>query len=199
MSPTDPLTKRRELVLPFLNDKNPGVRKCASRALEKLESKADMETWIGNLEKGAGNETRAKAIYALARVPDERAFNAIAQIAKDPDEDLRATLVRALRDREEKKGMSEALTDLLEDQSPLVRALAAETVGMKGDRSMVPYLLAHLGETEQEVLEQVVHALGKLGDPVAEKPLIEMLRHPEPRIRGLVLLALGDLDFPEKR
>ena len=194
MSPSDPLTKRRELILPFLNDKNPGVKKCASKALEKLESKADLDTWIRNLEKGAGNETRAKAIYALGMIPDERALQAIVPIAQDPDEDLRATLVRALRGREEKE-VSNILTELLEDESPLVRSLAAETIGMRRDRSMVPYLLAHLGEKAQEVLEQVILALGKIGDPVAEKPLIEMLRQPEPRIRGLVLLALGDLEF----
>ena len=89
------------------------------------------------------------------------------------------------------------LTELMEDASPIVRSLTAETIGMKKNRELTPYLLAHLSDQSQEVLEQVITAIGRLGDPVAEKPLTELLSHPTPRVRGLAALALGELDVSE--
>ena len=191
----DSLNRRRELIMPLLQDKNPGVQKCASRALEKLESQRDLETWIGHLREGQNREIRVKAVYALARIPGEKALRAIVEATKSSEEDVRAAAVRSLRQRNEMQTF-EVLIELLEDQSTVIRALAAETIGLKGARKLVPYLLAHLSEKNNEVLEQVLSALGKLGDPLAEKPLMEMINHPEPRIRGLAALALGDLEPP---
>jgi HEAT repeat protein len=191
----DSLARRRELILPLLQDKNPSVQKCASRALEKVESQLDLDTWISHQKEGKNREMRVKAVYALSRIPGEKAFRAIVEATKSPEEDVRAAAVRALRQRNEMQTF-EILVELLEDQSIVVRALAAETIGLKGARKLVPYLLAHLSENNKEVLEQVLTALGKLGDPLAEKPLIEMLNHPEPWVRGLAALALGDLEPP---
>lgn len=191
----DSLARRRELILPLLQDKNPNVQKCASRALEKIESQLDLDTWISHQKEGKNREMRVKAVYALSRIPGEKAFRAIVEATKSPEEDVRAAAVRALRQRNEMQTF-EILVELLEDQSIVVRALAAETIGLKGARKLVPYLLAHLSENNKEVLEQVLTALGKLGDPLAEKPLIEMLNHPEPWVRGLAALALGDLEPP---
>ena len=191
----DSLNRRRELIMPLLQDPNPGVQKCASRALEKIEAQNDLETWIGHLEEGKNRELRVKAVYALARIPGEKPLRAIIGATQSPEEDVRAAAVRSLRQRNEMQ-IYEVLIELLEDQSTVVRALAAETIGLKGARKLVPYLLAHLSEPNREVLEQVLTALGKLGDPLAEKPLIEMLNHPEPRVRGLAALALGELEPP---
>ena len=79
---------------------------------------------------------------------------------------------------------------LLNEQDPLIKQKAAETLGTIGDKRVVPYLIDVLKDEEPEVKQEASRALGELRDKRAVKPLIAALRDDSVNVVASAAFAL---------
>src|SRR5690606_17511064 len=86
-----------------------------------------------------------------------------------------------------------ALPAYLSDDSPAVRARAAELLGKSQDATFVSHLLPLLADSAPEVRIQAAFALGELKEPQAIPALRELLAHPSPETAGRAAVLLGAL------
>lgn len=78
------------------------------------------------------------------------------------------------------------------------RYTAAARLGKLGDKNAVEHLLAALADLDQMVLDNVIFALGELGDARAVYPLIRLVRTGgSERLRKSAAKALGLLGNPD--
>lgn len=117
-------------------------------------------------------ESLSKTLAALRSMP---ASKALAPLAADEDANIRQYAARVLGHVGEQEG-AEALLALLKDNSESVRCEAAAALGLTGSPKALEPLLALIkrpghGRDERAAIE----TLGKLQDPRAVIPLIELL------------------------
>lgn len=80
----------------------------------------------------------------------------------------------------------------------MVRQVAAQTLGMLGDRRAMALLVEALNDEKLLVQLWSVEALGKLGDPRAVAPLVEALKRTESStVRYTIIRVLGEMGDPE--
>ena len=91
---------------------------------------------------------------------------------------------------------SPALIQVLETAHPILRARAADVLGIRKDKSAVPALLDALKGEFYTVRSRAAIALGKIGDAKAMEPLILTLKDPEDDVRIGACLGLGFFKEP---
>ena len=90
-----------------------------------------------------------------------------------------------------------ALTEELASDAPEMRFEAATACASCCGESAVPFLKPLLEDTDAEVQEAAISALGEIGGVEARRALEEMGDHPEPRVREAIAAALEELEFNE--
>ena len=95
----------------------------------------------------------------------DRQFEAADELAKTNDPHDRPRVI-------------DALIEALNARQALVRAHAAEALGMLGDPRAAPALIASLSDRYRLVRSYAARALGKLGDPASIDPLVKILEDP---------------------
>ena len=91
---------------------------------------------------------------------------------------------------------SPALINVLETAHPIVRARAADVLGIRKDGSAVPALLDALQGEYYTVRARAAIALGRIGDRQAVNPLLNALKDPEDDVRIAACLGLGFFKEP---
>ncbi|MDL1910370.1 HEAT repeat domain-containing protein [Chloroflexi bacterium CFX6] len=91
---------------------------------------------------------------------------------------------------------SPSLINLLSTAHPILRARAAEVLGLCRDKSAIPVLLDALKGEYYTVRARAAIALGRIGDRQAIEPLIAALRDPEDEVRMGACLGLGHFKDP---
>jgi HEAT repeat protein len=90
-----------------------------------------------------------------------------------------------------------ALTAAVDHTDPEVREVAIETLGMAGGHDAAPAMIAALGTDDVPVVRvRAARALGMLGLPSAERPLLDATNDAEPEVRAAAVQALADLGAP---
>jgi HEAT repeat protein len=82
------------------------------------------------------------------------------------------------------------------DANPTVRVKSIDVIGDNRVRAGVPLLVQQLfmRDTTLATKQHILAALGKIGDPVATKPILDFLaRDVDPSVRGSAVYALGDI------
>jgi HEAT repeat protein len=87
----------------------------------------------------------------------------------------------------------EPLLELLRDQHPAVRGLAAEMLADRPSPRATPALVAALRDPSVDVRRRAMSALVKLGDQVAIEPIARLLADPDREIRVAAVRALANL------
>jgi HEAT repeat protein len=138
-----------------------------------------------------GAHWSAIAPAALGAAPIEK----IEPIAGKP---LAAVVTDAKGSARYEMGLSDALLASLDDPNPGMRAAAARTIGLVGDRAALPVLLAHL-QRDTDILtgEQIGEAIGRLGDQSAVPALLEALGSRDEAVQSRSAYALGWLGSEE--
>lgn len=91
--------------------------------------------------------------------------------------------------------VAEALTRLLRDPEPKIRAAAAHALGEREARESVPELIAALEDPVSSVRENAAYALGKIEDPAAVEALGERLSSDRSDdVREVAAWALGETE-----
>ena len=184
--------QRRERVRGALADPDPEVRAAASRALERLDRRRDLDLLLGRLSS-ADVRDRVEAVYGLGAVADPEAVPPLVAALRDPVEDVRAAAVRMLAEIRDERGLS-PIAQCLDDPSALVRRHAIDALGRFADRRVVPLLLTMLKERDLETLAPAVRALGLCRDREAEPAIAALLLHSSPIVRAAAVEALAQLD-----
>jgi HEAT repeat protein len=91
---------------------------------------------------------------------------------------------------------SPELLKLLSTAHPILRARAADVLGLRRDRSAVPALLDALKGEFYTVRARAAVALGRIGDKQAIEPVFLALKDPEDDVRIGACLGLGYLKDP---
>lgn len=91
---------------------------------------------------------------------------------------------------------SPSLINLLSTAHPILRARAAEVLGLRRDKSTVPVLLDALRGEYYTVRARAAIALGRIGDRQAIEPLIAALKDPDDEVRMGACLGLGYFKDP---
>jgi HEAT repeat protein len=91
---------------------------------------------------------------------------------------------------------SQALTQTLAAAHPILRARAADVLGLRRDRSAVPALLDALKGEFYTVRARAALALGRIGDKRTVEPLFLALKDPEDEVRIGACVGLGFFKDP---
>ncbi|NTU55446.1 MAG: HEAT repeat domain-containing protein, partial [Anaerolineales bacterium] len=91
---------------------------------------------------------------------------------------------------------SPELLKLLATAHPILRARAADVLGLRRDKSAMPALLDALKGEFYTVRARAAIALGRIGDKQATNPLLNALKDPEVDVRIGACLGLGYLKDP---
>ncbi|MEZ4359881.1 MAG: HEAT repeat domain-containing protein [Kofleriaceae bacterium] len=105
-----------------------------------------------------------------------------------------ATALGDVEGATERRRAAVALTAALEDDAPMVRAAAAESLGALGELAPVPALIARLADGDSAVRQQAAIALGALRDPAGFPPLAEALREGPADLRFQAATSLAEID-----
>jgi HEAT repeat protein len=187
------IAKRREALIPLLNDSESSVRSAAAAALEKLEGLQGVDALLEQLKKGNMAE-KVRAIYALGETGGEKVIKPLVYCASRPEVDLKGAAIDALGNLVERSTLP-VLLNSLKDENSGIRARAIRAVGNFKDPSiiaaLVPFLDAGDGLTDVEA----VLALCKIGDKRLEDKFIKLTASPVAVTREAAASALGCLKF----
>jgi len=121
---------------------------------------------------------RALILAAIRQAADARALLPVLGLLAKGDRKVRIEALHALGSLVAPGGRgSDVLAESLGDETPEIRQLAAKTLGTMRAVGQVPQLIAlATNDADISVRRAAVSALGAIGDPRAEKPLVRILR-----------------------
>jgi HEAT repeat protein len=184
------------LLLRALDDGDTDVRIAAADAAIRLRiapATAAVLPWIN----GPVPALRTKACEVASALPDPHAVPALSRALGDAEVTVRGAAAAALGAY---VGVGEAVPPLLgklDDASPGVRAVIAQSLARLRDvRAVVP-LVGKVHDSVPDVRGAVARALGDLGDARATQALLLQLRDNVVDVRLEALAALGKLRAPD--
>lgn len=151
---------------------------------------------------------QAEAKRLVAQLADSATRNRVAQDLVRLDADALPALLEALQTKDPNllaicqqildriPSASPELLKLLATAHPILRARAADVLGLRKDKSAVPALLDALRGEFYTVRARAAVALGRIGDKQAIEPLFLALKDPEDEVRIASCLALGFFKDP---
>ncbi|MFO0695657.1 MAG: sulfatase-like hydrolase/transferase [Polyangiales bacterium] len=146
------------------------------------------------VDEQAPTDRRTEAARLLGRLADPRAKPALVRALSSRDSMVAAESAIALGRMYDRRGLR-ALRGLVRSEDPSIRIRSGISLARLEDRAAVPALLETLRVSQDQFeREEAVRWLGRLRDPVAVDPLIELL--PDYRIRHMTVVALGRLRDP---
>ena len=147
-----------------LRDREPGVVALAVEALGKLGTKAATASLLPFVRRGTP-EQRMRACESLWRLTDTTAVDTLLATLAERDPAIRWRAVYALEKLPLPARIVPAVTPLLKDADPLVRAHAARTLGRLKSPLASTALLEALDDTDVPVVVNAVRGLQLIADP----------------------------------
>lgn len=170
-----------------LRDESPGVQDAAIQSLISIggEVTAYMVTPLLRDE----NPLIRNSAFIILRSLGQRSITFLYSLLRDKDEDIRKFALDLLG--EIKEGvLSEKIISLLKDSNPNVRASAAKTLGIIGQKECLPYLIEALDD-EEWVAFSAIESLGRIGDETALHELSRILSSGSESLRFIAIDAIG--------
>jgi len=141
----------------------------------------------------SSKDVRAAAVFALARIGQDRAYEKVMPLAKtDSEHRVRFHAMRAAVKLRGEKALPLVLDRLRYDDNKSVREEAATICARIGKADAVPTLIKALQDKDWEVSVCAAVSLGKLRAEPAVEPLAELYRESKDwRLRGGAIAGLG--------
>ena len=172
-----------------LSDPQAGVQEAASSVLASIADERVLAPLIAAL-KNKDWIVRMHAAKALGRIKDPSAVEPMIPLLQDKVKAVREEVTIALAEIGESALPS--LLEALKHTEWLVRLHAVEALGKSRSPAAVEPLLSVLfNDHDQAVREDVVRALGQIGDGRAVEFLVTVMK--EPGLRTLAVEALGHI------
>ncbi|MGQ9683707.1 MAG: HEAT repeat domain-containing protein [Anaerolineae bacterium] len=195
------------LVRLMLEDPAPTVRSRAAMSLGRFALLAE----LGDISESHGArvrdgllrvvdnrdeepEVRRRAIESVAYLSSAPVHRIIDDAYADADERMRLSAVYAMGRTADEHWAEPVLHELKAD-SPAMRYEAARAAGEIALRPAVGDLIALLNDSDGEVRQMAIWALGQVGGPQARRALEACQASPDEAIRDAADEALGELDF----
>lgn len=152
-------------ILPLLNampKQAPAVQTKIIGALGNIGDPSVVSALVDVIEKGSSPATRVAAVNALGKIGDESAMPALMR-ALQAGPPMRPAAITALGGITSEEAVS-ALADLLPNNDPNTRRLAALAIGENGNESVFRKLRPLLDDTDDRISAAALDSLTKLGD-----------------------------------
>ncbi|HEX4423034.1 MAG TPA: HEAT repeat domain-containing protein [Kofleriaceae bacterium] len=130
------------------------------------------------------------AVAALGALDDPRVSPALAALARDRREGIRAAAMRATAQRSDRDGIA-LLERGLGDDSAWVRYYACQGLGRSGHVAAVPALIGRLSDATPHVRIAAVEALAYFDTPAAWQALCSIVRSSDPDEQRAALVGIG--------
>lgn len=141
--------------------------------------------------------TRAKAARGMGGLRHELSVKAlVAQLSRDPSEEVRKECVNALTALEMSEGL-EAVEKALDDEAVSVRLAAVRGVYRLAGMDAADRLVAMFADESELVRCRAVTCIGWLGDHRLAEPLMPLLADGSVAVRRTVVEALGEIAAPK--
>jgi HEAT repeat protein len=172
-----------------LSDPHLGVQEAASSVLASIGDERVLDPLIGAL-RNSDWIVRMHAAKALGRIKAASAIDPLIPLLQDKVKAVREEATVALAEIGDAALCS--LLDALKHPEWLVRLHAVEALGrMRSRLAVEPLLWVLFNDADQAIREDVVRALGQIGDSRATEFLVTVIK--EPRLRTLAVEALGQI------
>jgi len=184
----------REALEKALGDNDTFVKENAAEALGKLGDKAATAKLLPILRTGTPT-CRQRVCESLWRLADTSAVDALIASLGEKDRATRWRVVYALEKLPLPARVVPAVTPLLRDPDPLVRAHAARTLGREKSPLATGALMATLDDGDAAVVVNAVRSLQQVGDGSVSglaARVTGLLAHRDPYVRVTAATALAD-------
>lgn len=172
-----------------LSDPQPSVQEAASSVLALIADERVLTPLIDALENQDWI-VRMHAAKALGRIKDTRAVEPLIPLLQDKVKAVREEATTSLAEIGD--AALPSLLDALKNPEWMVRLHAVEALGKSRSADAVePLLWALFNDHDQAIREDIVRALGQLGDGRAMEFLVTVMK--EPGLRPLAVEALGKI------
>lgn len=133
---------------------------------------------------------RSRAGDALGKIGGPKVIDAVLQLARDKDEDIRRAAIEILNQTKDERAINH-LIEATRDKDWWVSERSVDALAAIGSRRAMPRLLEMLGTTPPRSLPVVVRAIGKLGEGRNVEQLLPLLQRPEKEVKIEVMHALA--------
>jgi hypothetical protein len=183
-------TAGRRAVLEFATGGTPELRRVGLWALGFVVEARDVEL----LAAAATDVDPTVRSMAIGSIPDpagdDHAFRVLILALRDPDEQVRVSVVSRLGYTGRADAVAPLVT-LAADRAPRVRSMVAYALGRLHSAEATPTLLRLLHDPDRHVRERVGEALGSVGGPAAVDALLALAADEDPQLRVQATKALA--------
>ena len=201
-SPPSSRERAVSLLLEMLHDEGPEMRRTAAESLGKIGDPRAADS-ILLLMHDPASVVREASVLAMGRLKPTATDGVVAlltQALEDPDESVRQAAVVAIGEIEPSSRLLEPVLGSLRSSDATMRRAAARALLQVDSSQSVPALVAAGRDSDAEVRQGIVAAVGEWGGAAFAPWLRERLAHdPSPGVRAEAAYRLGMLSDPETR
>jgi len=190
------------LLLELLHDEGPEMRRMAAESLGKIGDPRAADSILPLIHDPAAI-VREASLLAMGRVKPTATDGVVALLTRaleDPDGSVRQAAVVAIGEIEPGSRLLEPVVGLLRSSDATIRRAAVRALLQVDSIQWVPALVAAGRDSDAEVRQGIVAAVGEWGGSAVSPWLRERLvEDPSPGVRAEAAYRLGMLSDPETR
>lgn len=181
------------LLLEQLHSDDLEVRRAAAVALGRIGDPGATTTLIEILDDES--DLTIPTVNALAKIGDQRAFEALLGLIGHADAAVRQAVIGALNSLGSRE-MPARIIPLLSDPDPNVRESAVKIAGYFGYPECAELLLDRCHDQDERVRRAAIEHLPFLQDERVVDTLAHSLQHETPRVRASAASAIAHMESP---
>jgi len=201
-SPPPSRERTVSLLLGLLRDETPEMQRIAAESLGKIGDPRAGDSILPLFHHPAAT-VREASLLALGRVkpiPTEGVVALLTRGLEDPDESVRQAAVVAIGEIEPSSRLLEPIVGLLRSSDATIRRAAVIALLQVDSSQWLPALVAAGRDSNAEVRQGIVAAVGEWGGSTGSRLLRERLAEdPSPGVRAEAAYRLGLLRDPEAK